>query len=167
MNESSSIERCRATSGKEYLQHRPVLLCFLKEAFSSRNEVTVAVCSWETDDSAPIHAVERLFYEARPSRGWTWRGVWRQTSYPLMPTAVSDDCPFIRRYWHVLVEVFFNLWVVGLQKRSAQGISPFLLSREVYHQVKKELLKQHSALEGERKSWSLLWPWYTPVCNHL
>jgi len=54
------------------------------------------------------------------------------------------------------LEVFFNLWVMGLQKRSGLGISPFLLSKEVYRQVKKELLKQHSAIEGERKYWSLL-----------
>lgn len=51
------------------------LFCFLKEAFSNRSEATVVVCSWETDDSDPIHAVERLFYETRQSCGWTWRGV--------------------------------------------------------------------------------------------
>jgi len=73
-----------------------------------------------------------------------------------MPTAVFDGHPFIRHSWHILLEIFFNLWVVELQKRSGWGISPFLSSAEVYHQVKIELLKQHSASEGERKYWSLL-----------
>lgn len=49
--------------------------CFSKEAFSSRSEAAVVVCSWETDDSDPIHAIERRFYETHCSCGWTWRGV--------------------------------------------------------------------------------------------
>lgn len=141
--------------------------CFLKEAFSSRSEATVVVCSWETDDSDPIHTVERLFYETRQSCGWTCRGLegrfhmqWcLQRCLMIVPSYTANGISF----W----SFFFNLRVVRLQKRSGQGISPFLLSKEVYHQVKKELLKQHSALEGERKCWSLLWPCYTPVCNHL
>lgn len=115
------IQRCHATSGKEYLQLQPVLFCFLKEAFRNRSEATVVVCSWETDDSDPIHAVERLFYEARQSCGWTWRGVWRQTSQAVMPAAVSDDCPIIRRWWHILLEVFFKLWVGRLHKKVRAG----------------------------------------------
>lgn len=61
--------------GKEYVQYQAVLFSFLKEAFTNRSEATVVVCSWETDDSDPIHTVERLFHETHQSCGWTWIGV--------------------------------------------------------------------------------------------